>query len=438
MNLEMIIVFSILTLTVILFASDRLRLDVVALMAVLLLLLTGILTPAEALAGFSDPIVLIIAGLFIVGAGLFQTGVADALGQQLVRLAGTGEARLIVAIMLIVAFLSAFLSSTGTVAVFLPVVVSLAQRTGISPTKLLLPLAYASLIGGMLTLIGTPPNIVVSNQLQSAGMTPFGFFSFTPVGAVMLMIGIAYMATVGRRLLPERAHLSGASRDGKTLIDPATLLALYDLPGKLARVQIEPASPVVGLGGNPAKRPLPARRVVPQVIDAHQRQARIALAHRAVRFAQHDDARFLQGAHHGVLARPVVVVAQHGVHAQRRTHALQRTPQIRQPMMRMHIVADQQNHIRLLRHRRLEACAGVAQARLVHKVEIAQHSNPHRLRHRRRHSHPAHARPPPHYKPRENQRYTQQSQRHNPPPPSHQKQYTRPSSCTSRRDRVHL
>ena len=153
MNPEMIIVFGILTLTVILFASDRLRLDVVALMAVLLLLLTGILTPAEALAGFSDPIVLIIAGLFIVGAGLFQTGVADALGQQLVRLAGTGEARLIVAIMLIVAFLSAFLSSTGTVAVFLPVVVSLAQRTGISPTKLLLPLAYASLIGGMLTLI---------------------------------------------------------------------------------------------------------------------------------------------------------------------------------------------------------------------------------------------------------------------------------------------
>ncbi len=246
MNPAMIIVFGILTLTVILFASDRLRLDVVALMAVLLLLLTGILTPAEALAGFSDPIVLIIAGLFIVGAGLFRTGVADALGQQLVRLAGTGEARLIVAIMLIVAFLSAFLSSTGTVAVFLPVVVSLAQRTGISPTKLLLPLAYASLIGGMLTLIGTPPNIVVSNQLQSAGMTPFGFFSFTPVGAVMLMIGIAYMATVGRRLLPERAHLSGASRDGKTPIDPATLLALYDLPGKLARVQVEPASPLVG------------------------------------------------------------------------------------------------------------------------------------------------------------------------------------------------
>lgn len=201
----MLFVFGVLALTVILFASDRLRLDVVALLALLALLLGGILTPAEALAGFSDPIVLIIAGLFIVGAGLFQTGVADALGRQLMRFAGAGEARLIAAIMLIVAFLSAFLSSTGTVAVFLPVAVSLAQRAGVSPAKLLLPLAYGSLIGGMLTLIGTPPNIVVSNQLQAAGLPPFGFFSFTPIGVVMLAIGIGYMITVGRHLLPARA-----------------------------------------------------------------------------------------------------------------------------------------------------------------------------------------------------------------------------------------
>lgn len=246
MNMDMVIVFAVLTLTVILFASDRLRLDVVALLALLALLLSDVLTPAEALAGFSDPIVLIIAGLFIVGAGLFQTGVADALGQQLARLAGTGEARLIAAIMLIVAFLSAFISSTGTVAVFLPVVVSLARRAGISSSKLLLPLAYASLVGGMLTLIGTPPNIVVSNQLAAAGLPPFGFFSFTPAGMVMLVISIGYMITVGRRLMPVRTHLSAASGDGKPSIDPATLLALYDLPGKLARVQIEPSSPLVG------------------------------------------------------------------------------------------------------------------------------------------------------------------------------------------------
>jgi di/tricarboxylate transporter len=242
----MLIVFGVLALTIILFASDRLRLDVVALLALLALLLTGILTPAEALAGFSDPIVLIIAGLFIVGAGLFQTGVADALGQQLMRFAGAGEARLIAAIMLIVALLSAFLSSTGTVAVFLPVAVSLARRAGVSPAKLLLPLACGSLIGGMLTLIGTPPNIVVSNQLRAAGLTPFGFFSFTPIGVVMLAIGVGYMITVGRHMLPVRAHLSAASGNGKPQIDPATLLALYDIPGKLARVQIEPSSPLVG------------------------------------------------------------------------------------------------------------------------------------------------------------------------------------------------
>lgn len=242
----MLIVFGVLALTMILFASDRLRLDVIALLALLALLLTGILTPAEALAGFSDPIVLIIAGLFIVGAGLFQTGVADALGQQLMRFAGAGEARLIASLMLIVALLSAFLSSTGTVAVFLPVAVSLARRAGVSPAKLLLPLAYGSLIGGLLTLIGTPPNIVVSNQLQAAGRAPFGFFSFTPIGLVMLAIGIGYMITVGRHMLPVRAHLAAASGNGKPMVDPTTLLALYDLPGKLARVQIEPSSPLIG------------------------------------------------------------------------------------------------------------------------------------------------------------------------------------------------
>lgn len=246
MNIDMLIVFGILALTIGLFVSDRLRLDLVALLALLGLTLTGILTPGEALAGFADPLVITIAGLFIVGAGLFQTGVADALGRQLARLAGESETRLISAIMLIVAFLSAFLSSTGTVAVFLPVVTSMARRARISATKLLLPLAYASLIGGMLTLIGTPPNIVVSNQLQASGLSPFSFFAFTPIGAVMLALGIAYMLLIGRRLLPDRTHLGGASDNHKSGPERRELLALYGLPGKLSRVRVETSSPLIG------------------------------------------------------------------------------------------------------------------------------------------------------------------------------------------------
>lgn len=244
MAFDMLIVFILLLVTILLFISDRLRLDLVALLAVLALMLSGILTPGEALAGFSDPIVLTIAGLFIVGTGLFQTGVADVIGQGLTRLAGSGELRLLVMVMVVVALLSAFLSSTGTVAILLPVVVSLATRAQISPAKLLIPLAYASLIGGMLTLIGTPPNIVVNNQLLAVGLEPFGFFVFAPVGIVMLVLGVAYMVVVGRHLLPAGEHLA-QRRDGivNTTVD---LMRLYRLPGKLFRVRVLPSSPLVG------------------------------------------------------------------------------------------------------------------------------------------------------------------------------------------------
>ena len=161
----MLLVFVLLATTIVLFVSDRLRLDLVAMMLLLALLLTGTLTPDEALAGFSDPIVLIIAGLFIVGGGLVQTGVADTMGRWLGRIAGADELRLIAIVMVVAAVLSGFMSSTGTTAVLLPIVVSLARDARLSPSKLLIPLATASLLGGMLTLIGTPPNIVVSNQL---------------------------------------------------------------------------------------------------------------------------------------------------------------------------------------------------------------------------------------------------------------------------------
>lgn len=246
MTPDVLIVFGILAATIALFISDRLRLDLVAVLALLALLLTGILTPAEALAGFSDPIVLIIAGLFVVGGGLFQTGVADIIGKWLAWLAGDNETRLVVVIMVAVALLSAFISSTGTVAVLLPAVVSLALSAQISPAKLLIPLAYGSLLGGMLTLIGTPPNIVVSNQLRSAGLEPFSFFAFTPVGMVMLVLSVGFMLVVGRRWLPERARQVGATDSAASAPTLPDLLAAYQLPDNLFRVRVRRGSPFVG------------------------------------------------------------------------------------------------------------------------------------------------------------------------------------------------
>ncbi|TVR90474.1 MAG: SLC13 family permease [Trueperaceae bacterium] len=245
MGTDTLLVFVILAATVALFVSDRLRLDLVALMSLLALLLTGILTPAQALAGFADPLVLMIAGLFVVSTGLFQTGIAARLGRWLGRVAGTSEVRLIALVMVVTAVLSGFMSSTGTVAVMLPVVVSLAWRARISPSKLLIPLTMASLLGGMMTLIGTPPNLVASNQLVAQGMPGFGFFAFTPLGFAMLLIGLVFMVTIGRHWLPSRAPSTpGGDTEGQLSL--AELSAQYELPTRVFRSTLPDDSPLAG------------------------------------------------------------------------------------------------------------------------------------------------------------------------------------------------
>jgi len=243
MSIDTLFVFGLLLVTVILFASDRVRLDIIAIAVILLLMLSGLLTPGEALSGFGDPVVLLIAGLFVVGEGLFRTGIAFAVGDWLMQVAGTNELRLTVMLMLVVAGLSAFMSSTGAVAIFIPIVLSLAAKAGISPSRLLMPISVASLMGGMLTLIGTPPNLVVSIQLEREGLAPFGFFSFAPIGLLVLTVGIIYMLVAGRHLLPTRTSGNSQRRERRSLMD---LAETYGIRGQISRLHLEANSPLSG------------------------------------------------------------------------------------------------------------------------------------------------------------------------------------------------
>ncbi len=248
MDFDMWLVFGILLLTIVLFMTERLRMDVVAILVILSLILGRILTTEQALAGFSDPVVLMIAGLFVVGGALYQTGVAQAIGNLLARIGGRSEERLIALVMLGVALLSAVMSSAGATAVLIPVAVNLAWRAKISPSKLLLPLAIGSLVGGLLTLIGTPPNLVVSNELVRHGLAPLGFFTFTPVGLLTLALSIGFILVVGRYWLPPENRLAGkdyAQTEGNVSLDE--LVQTYRLPDNLFRVRVRPSSPLVGM-----------------------------------------------------------------------------------------------------------------------------------------------------------------------------------------------
>lgn len=200
MNPDLLCTLALLAGAVTLFIIGKPRMDVVALLVLVALPLTGVLSVQDSLSGFSDPNVVLIAALFVIGMGLVRTGIAYRLGDWLVKKAGSSETRLLILLMLAAAGLGSVMSSTGVVAIFIPVALGVAARLRISPARLMMPLAFAGLISGMLTLVATAPNLVIHAELRRAGLEGFGFFSMTPVGLAILVLGIGYMLLTRRWL----------------------------------------------------------------------------------------------------------------------------------------------------------------------------------------------------------------------------------------------
>ncbi|MDO5091477.1 MAG: SLC13 family permease [Cardiobacteriaceae bacterium] len=242
MNWEMLFVFALLAVTVVVFVWDRFRMDMVAFAVMLTLALSGIVTPKEAVAGFSNSVLLMIAGLFVVGDGLMRTGVAALTGNWLLRVSGGSKRRTLLFLLPLVAILSGLMSSTGTVALLIPVILTMVRRTGQFASHLMMPMAFAALIGGMLTLIGTPPNLVVSEALQAGGYEPFSFFSFTPVGLIVLAVGMVYLLTVAQWLLPSKNY--GENAAGRHTL--SELAAQYNIERRLYKFVPRDDSPLIG------------------------------------------------------------------------------------------------------------------------------------------------------------------------------------------------
>lgn len=243
MTLEIGLVFGILLAAIVLFVTEVLRPDLTALLVLVGLTISGLVTPAEAISGFSNPAVVTIWAVFILSAGLSRTGVAAALGAQVLRFAGKTESRLITILMGGTALLSGFMNNIGVAAMFLPVTVDIARRTQRAVSRLLLPMAYGSLLGGMLVLIGTASNLVVSDFLREAGLPTPGLFDFTPVGLAILIVSILYMKLIGRRLLP-RQQVHRPVSDART--DDRDQRKLYGLEERLAMLTLPNDSALAG------------------------------------------------------------------------------------------------------------------------------------------------------------------------------------------------
>ena len=240
----MILTILLLFLSVIFFISGKLRSDIVALCSLVTLLAAGILTPEEALSGFSSNVIIMMVGLFVVGGAIFQTGLAKMISSKLMKFAGDSELKLFLLVMGVTSVMGAFVSNTGTVAIMIPIVVSMAMSVKMNPSRLLMPLAFASSMSGMMTLIGTPPNLVINDELLKNGFEGLGFFTFLPVGLICAVVGTIVLLPLSKKFLSKPGALSAASASsGKSL---KTLVAEYGISSNLHRLQVTASSLVVG------------------------------------------------------------------------------------------------------------------------------------------------------------------------------------------------
>lgn len=241
MTPDIVLVLVILAVAVFLFISEIVRMDLTALIVLVALFFAGLVEPAQALSGFSNPAVIAIGGMFVLSAGLTRTGVSSIIGAQVLRLARQGEARLVAVLMTVTALLSSFMNNAAVAAMFLPITLEIAKRTRQAPSRLLLPMAYGSLLGGLILLIGTSSNLVVRDVMRDAGYTPLGIFDFAPGGLVILLLSVLYMTLIGRRLLPVRQspHAFSAAEN--------TNHSQYGLEERLATLILPKDSPLAGL-----------------------------------------------------------------------------------------------------------------------------------------------------------------------------------------------
>lgn len=241
MSSPIALTLAILFVTAVFFVWGKIRSDIVALCSLLSLVLLGILKPGEALAGFSNSVVIMMVGLFIVGGAIFQTGLAKSISLRLLKFAGKSEIKLFLLVVLVTVFFGSFVSNTGTVALLLPIVVSMATEAGTNSRRLLMPMAYASSMGGMMTLIGTPPNMIINDTLIKAGYGSLSFFSFLPVGLMITAIGVVYLFPVSK-ILTRKKEKSSKTGSVKT---PDQLSKEYQLADNLFRIEVSKNSDVI-------------------------------------------------------------------------------------------------------------------------------------------------------------------------------------------------
>ena len=230
--MDIAVVLIILLAAIVLFATEWIRMDLVSLLVLLALGISGQVSMEEAFSGFSNPAVITVAAMFILSAGLAGSGALAPLGERLIRLGGSNEARMVLTVMVTAAIFSAFINNIGATAMLMPLVAAMARKSRTSPSKLLIPLAFGSLLGGVCTLIGTPPNILMNALLRQYAGENFAMFDFSPVGVVVLATGIAYMTLIGRHLLPQRKA--------------GTLTEAYQVKEYITEVEILPGSPLAG------------------------------------------------------------------------------------------------------------------------------------------------------------------------------------------------